>query len=50
MKFRANVHIGYEQDERNSLRKVKDMFGRLVKEKGPLVAVKTVVGLVMGDG
>ncbi|KAM3086812.1 hypothetical protein ACMFMG_000934 [Clarireedia jacksonii] len=39
----------HEQDERNSLRHVKDMFGQLVKDKGPLVAVKTVVGLVMGE-
>ncbi|PQE27233.1 hypothetical protein CJF32_00000215 [Rutstroemia sp. NJR-2017a WRK4] len=39
----------YEMDERNSLRKIKDMFAQLVKDKGPLVAVKTVVGLVMGE-
>jgi hypothetical protein len=41
--------IGYEMDERRSLRKVKDMFAQLVRDKGPLVAVKTVVGLVIGE-
>ncbi|KAE9376994.1 hypothetical protein N431DRAFT_480128 [Stipitochalara longipes BDJ] len=36
-----------EADERGSLAKVPDMFNKLVKEKGPLVAARTTIGLLM---
>ncbi|PMD48485.1 hypothetical protein L207DRAFT_505515 [Hyaloscypha variabilis F] len=36
-----------ETDERGSLAKVPDMFNKLVKERGPLGAVRTTIGLLM---
>ncbi|QSZ35429.1 hypothetical protein DSL72_008299 [Monilinia vaccinii-corymbosi] len=39
----------HRQDDRNSLTKIKDMFGKLVKEKGPLGALRTTVGLIMAE-
>ncbi|KAH6678380.1 hypothetical protein B0J14DRAFT_582567 [Halenospora varia] len=36
-----------EADDRNSLARIPDMFNRLVKESGPLVAMRAVVGLIM---
>lgn len=36
-----------ETDERGSLAKVPEMFSKLVKEKGPLGAVRTTIGLLM---
>lgn len=39
--------IGQEEDDRKSLQRVPESFDKLVKEKGPLAAVRTVVGLLM---
>ncbi|ESZ97475.1 hypothetical protein SBOR_2164 [Sclerotinia borealis F-4128] len=39
----------HTQDDRNSLSKIKDMFARLIKEKGPLGALRTTVGLIMAE-
>ncbi|TGO92112.1 hypothetical protein BPOR_0010g00240 [Botrytis porri] len=39
----------HKQDDRKSLGKIKDMFGKLVKEKGPLGALRITVGLVMAE-
>ncbi|KAM0156176.1 hypothetical protein ACHAQE_006474 [Botrytis cinerea] len=39
----------HKQDDRKSLSKIKDMFGKLVKEKGPLGALRITVGLVMAE-
>ncbi|CAD6441640.1 b2eaa89e-bced-4402-a1ec-460a40f18c50-CDS [Sclerotinia trifoliorum] len=39
----------HKQDDRNSLSKIKVMFGKLVKEKGPLGALRITVGLIMAD-
>ncbi|KAH8663138.1 hypothetical protein BGZ60DRAFT_530278 [Tricladium varicosporioides] len=36
-----------ESDDRNSLAQIPNMFNRLVKESGPLVAMRAVVGLLM---
>ncbi|CAG8974503.1 hypothetical protein HYALB_00009038 [Hymenoscyphus albidus] len=38
-----------QQDERNTLPQIPDMFQKLVKEKGPWGAVTGVVGLLMRD-
>jgi hypothetical protein len=38
---------GQESDDRKSLLKVPESFAKLVKQKGPLGAVRTVVGLLM---
>lgn len=39
--------IGQEEDERKSLAKVPETFNRMVKERGPLGAVRALVGLLM---
>ncbi|KAA8576856.1 hypothetical protein EYC84_006901 [Monilinia fructicola] len=39
----------HKQDDRKSLPKIRDMFKKLVKEKGPLGALRTTVGLVMAE-
>ncbi|APA06674.1 hypothetical protein SS1G_04742 [Sclerotinia sclerotiorum 1980 UF-70] len=39
----------HKQDDRNSLSKIKDMFGKMVKEKGPLGALRITVGLIMAE-
>ncbi|RFU33656.1 hypothetical protein B7463_g2700, partial [Scytalidium lignicola] len=39
-----------EIDERHSLTKVPETFDRLVRERGPLVAVRTIVRLLMPAG
>ncbi|TGO34088.1 hypothetical protein BHYA_0213g00180 [Botrytis hyacinthi] len=39
----------HKQDDRKSLSKIKDMFGKLVKEKGPLGALRITVGLIMAE-
>jgi hypothetical protein len=36
-----------EEDKRGSLTKVPEMFDNLVKERGPLAAVRAIVGLLM---
>jgi hypothetical protein len=38
---------GQQLDDRRSLPKVSESFNRLVKQKGPLAAVRIVVGLLM---
>ena len=38
---------GKKQDDRKSLPRIPQFFDRLVKEKGPLNAVRTVIGLLM---
>jgi hypothetical protein len=40
-------NAGQEADERGSLAKVPDMFNKLLKERGPLGAVSTTIGLLM---
>ena len=45
----TNTRVGHKQDDRKSLSKIKDMFGKLVKEKGPLGALRITVGLVMAE-
>ncbi|TGO45159.1 hypothetical protein BOTNAR_0693g00010 [Botryotinia narcissicola] len=39
----------HKQDDRKSLSKIKDMFGKLVKEKGPMGALRITVGLIMAE-
>ncbi|KAF7949623.1 uncharacterized protein EAE97_003132 [Botrytis byssoidea] len=39
----------HKQDDRKSLSKIKDMFGKLVKEKGPLGALRITIGLIMAE-
>ena len=45
----SNEQLGEETDERRSLAKIPDMFNKLVKEKGPLGAVRTTVALLMQE-
>ncbi|KAI9640862.1 hypothetical protein NHQ30_010703 [Ciborinia camelliae] len=40
----------YQQDDRNRLGKIKDVFGTLVAERGPLGALAITVALVMAAG
>lgn len=40
---------GQESDDRKSLLKVPESFAKLLKQKGPLGAVRTVVGLLMPE-
>lgn len=41
------IILGQDIDDRNSLAKVPGTFGRLVKDKGPLGAVRTLAGLML---
>lgn len=43
----ANKKTGQHADERSSLSKVPETFEKLKKEKGPLGAVRAIVGLLM---
>jgi hypothetical protein len=48
MRVGTNVtNKGQAADERGSLEKVPEVFNKLVKEKGPLGAVRTTIGLLM---
>lgn len=38
---------GQKQDDRKSFQRIPESFDKLVKEKDPLSAVRTVVGLLM---
>jgi hypothetical protein len=44
------IELGRDADERNSLANIPKMFDGLVKEKGPVGAVRIIVGLLMTEG
>jgi hypothetical protein len=43
----TNSNLGQTSDDRSSLAKIPQAFDKLAKEKGPLGAVRAIVGLVM---
>ncbi len=43
----SNLESGHESDDRSSFAKVPATFATLVKERGPLGAVRAIVGLFM---
>jgi hypothetical protein len=40
-------NLGQQADDRKSLARVPETFNRLVKDRGPLAAVRATVGLLM---
>jgi hypothetical protein len=47
LSVKANRYSGQEADDRRGLAKVPEIFNKLVKERGPLGAVRSTVGLLM---
>lgn len=48
--FEADMVAGKAQDDRKVLEDVPDTFRKLVKERGPLEAVRCVAALLFSEG
>jgi hypothetical protein len=42
-------NVGQQADDRKSLMKIPESFDKLLKQQGPLGAVRTIVGLFMPE-